>query len=189
MGKQAINQNGNQNIVGNNNVIKNHFNTNINIPLVCFGGDNEREKMLQIIKDNLNILYKPIETDVSQQEQITNRIGEFVQVIYRNPNHKELKNIYTKHDFEQSIKDNVFTYVEEKWHIGDWDKVGKDIIGRIYLALSSIGNKVKRGDVLNVMKTIFIASGNGDKNITDDNLQELYCEIGRRMGFKTLVLK
>lgn len=185
---ESINQDGNQNIVGNNNIIKNHFNTNINIPLVCFMGDEHREKMLQIVKDNLNILYKPPETDIPHQEQVVNRIGEFVEVIYRNPEHKELQNVYTKHDFKELTENNVFTYIEKNWHIGDWDKVSKDILNKIYDAL--LRTKIrKKEDVLSVMKTIMEAAGLGNKKISDENLQELYCEIGRRMGFTSLVLE
>ena len=89
--------------------------------------------MLTIVKDNLGILYKPIETDVSHSEQITKRIGDFVQAIYRNPDHKDMQNVYTRHGFENKTSNNVFTYAKDqngiaKWHIGDWDKVSKDIL-------------------------------------------------------------
>jgi hypothetical protein len=187
-------QNGNQNINGNNNIIRNHFNTNINIPLVCFMGDDHREKILRLVQDNLNILHRPPEIDIPHQEQITNRIGEFVEAIYRNSEHKELQNVYTKHDFEKLNKDNAFTYKAKveggplSWHIGDWDKVSKVILNRIYdaLVLSAMKNKE---DVLSVMKTIMFAAGLGGKKISDENLHELYCEIGRRMGFATLVVE
>jgi hypothetical protein len=187
-------QNGNQNINGNNNIIQNHFNTTINIPIVCFMGDEHVEKMRQIVEDNLGILYSPIETDIPHQEQITCRIGEFVEAIYRNPEHKELQNVYTKHDFEQSNKNNAFTYGVGKrlktpsWHIGDWDNISKDILNKIYDALLRANVKNKK-DMLKTMNTIMSAAGIGDQKISDENLQELYCEIGRRMGFSTLVLE
>jgi hypothetical protein len=187
--KLNINNNiGEQNNAGRD-IIKNHFNTTINIPLVCFMGDEHQEKMLQIVRDNLSILHKPPETDVPHQEQLCNRIGEFVEAIYRNPEHKELQNVYTKHDFEKLNKNNAFTYEGDipSWHIGDWDKVSKDILNKIYgaLVMSTMKNK---DDVLSVMKTITSAAGFGDEKISDENLHELYCEIGRRMGFATLVL-
>ena len=192
--------NGNQNINGNDNIINNHFNTTINIPLVCFGGDTERDKMLHIVRENLNILHRPMEVDIPPQEQLCGRIGEFVEAVYRNPEHKELQNVYTKHEFEKLNENNAFTYETRdtqtpSWHIGNWDKISKDILRKIYDCLTEryVKKEVrKKEDILNVMKTIFIASGNGDPdklNITDENLQELYCEIGRRMGFSTLVLK
>ena len=192
MEQKDVIQNGNQNINGdNNNVVNNHFNTVINIPLVCFGGDVETEKMYKIVQENLNILYRPSETDIPEQEQITNRIGEFVQAIYRNPEHKELQNVYTKQGFEKLDKDNAFTYMDEKWHIGDWDKVGQDILNKINLIMMDRTTKEsvkKKEDVLNVMKTIMSAA-TGDHKITDENLHELYCEIGHKMGFATLRLE
>jgi hypothetical protein len=193
--QKEISQNGNQNINGNNNIIKNHFNTNINIPLICFLGDEHREKMVQIVRDNLNILNRPPETDISYQEQLCNRIGEFVEAIYRNPNHKELQNVYTKHDFEKYTKDNAFTYEAKveggplSWHIGDWDKVSKDILNKIYFIMSATPHVKKIEDVLSVMKTIMSASCSVSEKISDENLQELYCEIGRRMGFSTLIFE
>jgi hypothetical protein len=154
--------------------------------------DEHVEKIRHLIKDNLGILYRPIETDIPHQEQITYRIGEFVKAIHRNPEHKELKNVYTKHYFEQS--NNVFTYGVGKrlktpsWHIGDWDNISKDILNKIYDALLRTTVKNKR-DMLKAMNTIISAASIGDQKIPDENLQELYCEIGRRMGFSTLVLE
>ena len=193
--KKQLDKPTNINTIINNN-IKNHFNTNINIPLVCFGGGYEREKMLQIVRDNLDILYRPVAADISHQEQIADRVGEFVQAVYRNPNHKELQNIYTKHNFQDSDRDNAFIYKEDvhglpQWHIGDWSNVSIDILNKIYAALSQTPIK-KKEDVLRVMDTVMKMGRCGSPTglkISDNNLQELYCEIGRRMGFTTLSLE
>jgi hypothetical protein len=179
-------------IMVNHGTINNHFNTQINLPLICFGSDKQRIKMIKIVQENLNILYRPAETGISYDEQLRNRIGEFVTAIYRNPKYLDMQGIYTKHGFELMDKDNVFTFDDSKWHIGDWGKVSKEMIQSIERCFFKLKGLNKKNDALEVIRAM-IAAGQGksmdDFEITDENLQELYCEIGKKLGFDTLELE
>ena len=148
---------------------------------------DHREKIISIVHSRLEILYEPPKTDISLRDQLHDRIGEFVQAIYRNPEHKELQNVYTKHGFHELKKDNAFTYIDNAWHIGDWDNISKEILNKIWDAI--IRTKInKKDDVLGTVKTIMIASGMGSGEICDDQLGDLYCDIGKRLVFSTLML-
>ena len=190
--ENTVNINGSQNILGNNTV-KNHFNTEITFPLVCFGGEAEYERMRILISENADILHRPMEPDIPRQEQLCSRIGDFVAAIYRNPSHKDMQSVYTKRGFAEMQGDNAFTFSEGQWHIGDWDRISRSILSKIYNVFLDIRRTIKnRSDVLHTMDTIFTASGLGkpaDLKITDDNLHNLYSEIGRRLGFASLVLE
>jgi hypothetical protein len=182
-----------QQIANDNAVINNHFNTTINIPLICFGGTEERVKMLKIIRANIGILSRPIATDIPHKEQLYGRITEFVSAVHRNPEHKELQNVYTKHDFCDLKENNAFIFRENKWHIGSWEKFSKNMFSNLYNCFIDLllKKETRREDALHVMKTIFSAAvgETSEAPITDENLQELYCKIGDHLGFSDILLE
>lgn len=180
--------NGDNNINGNDNNVLNHTNTEINFTINCFGGDEAYETMQKILQSEApKLLYKDQACDLPRTKQIQDRITELVLSCYRNPDHKELQNVYVTDP--QTTKDNAFVHKEGKWIINDWSKINKVILGEMFNMLDRCVKK--KQDVMNVMKHIFTVAGLGEANVekmTIDEMKELYYEIGRELNFKTIIL-
>lgn len=230
-------QNGNDNIIAGRDVIKNHFNTTLNVQLIGIGSEEHNEKMLAIFKDvAAEILSAEVLTDVPVHKQMSDRLLSLAEHVYRNPRYKELQGIYVSD--AKKDEENVFTYEcpsdddedgkdaeddddddgrcgdggindtlnhsvkesgpnteyipickhrEGKWHIGNWDKVSKELMRKMYDCL--LDSKVKKYDVLKVMKHIFVLAGfsHSQINLTEENSRQLYHDLGIKLGFDTIV--
>jgi hypothetical protein len=185
--KQTPDINGNENVVGNgNNIIKNHFNTILNIQLIGFDSEENNDKMIQIIKNTaFDILSMDIKSDIPTQKQVFDRLLTIAENVYRNPEYKELQNVYVADPIQD--KENAFTYDDGKWNIGDWNKVSKNLLQKIYNILYE--SKLKKYDSLQVIKHIFVLSGFSDDSIhiAEDNSAQLYNDLGIKLGFNTII--
>jgi hypothetical protein len=190
------NINGNKNINGDNNTIdSNHHNTTLNLNLVQFGSDAHDETMATILSQCLPlILTQPYDEGRSRQNQIKERIEMIVTSVYRNPNHKELQNIYVLPDKKE---DNAFVYNGtpgdincKKWRISDWDVLSKDILSKIWNYADRNKTVKKKEDVLNIMKNMFMLAGLGESAVdemTDGNVRELWTDIGKKLKYNTII--
>ena len=181
--KMIVNGN-NQNIKTQN--ISNHNNTTFNFTLINFGeGQEEIVKILSM--EAPGILSTEQQMDAPLVRQIQDRIIGLVMKVHRNPAQKELQNIYVT-DVEKP-NDNAFMYEDGKWKITDWNKLNKMILNNLYNNLVSTKIK-KKQDKLKVMKHIFVESGCGDnetiQKMSDDDVAEMYLEIGGKLNFKTI---
>jgi hypothetical protein len=176
----------NQNIETQN--IANHNNTTFNFTLINFTeGHDEIIKILT--REAPGILSAEQQMDVPMVKQIQDRIIGLVMKVHRNPEQKELQNVYVT-DVEKP-KDNAFMYDDGNWKIVDWDKLNKNILGNLYTNLDRLNIKSKQ-DKLEVMKHIFVAGGCGDRytieSMSDEAVSEMYLEIGNKLNFKTISL-
>jgi hypothetical protein len=185
---QAITNNINNGTI-NNGTINNHKNTVFNFSLENYGSRASHNLMIEILKNEApRILQREIETDVSQPQQVADRINELVQTVYRNPEYKQLQNVYVAD--MAADKDNAFHYDDGKWFIRNWDTLSKELLQKIYNAMADAREGRSKKDVLKVMKHIFVIAGLGNlpiENLTADVAAELYQEIGNRLQFDTII--
>ena len=188
-GQIIINRN-NQNIDTNIETqnISNHTNTVFNFTLINFGeGQEEIVKILE--HEAPKLLGADQQTDIPIVKQIQDRIIGLIMKVHRNPEQKSLQNIYVTDP--EKPKDNAFMYEEGKWIITDWNKLNKNILNNLYNNLVSAKIKPKQ-DKLKVIKHIFVEGGCGDsktiEKMTDDDVAEMYLEIGNKLNFKTITL-
>jgi uncharacterized C2H2 Zn-finger protein len=168
--------------------IANHHNTVFNFTLINFGeGQEEITKILSLEAPKL--LNEDPNATIPIIKQIQDRIIGLVMKIHRNPKQKQLQNIYVTDP--EKPKDNAFVHEDGKWNITDWYKLNKIVLNNLYNNLSNAGIKNKE-DKLKVMKHIFIEGGCGDnetiKKMTDNDIAEMYLEIGKKLNFKTISL-
>jgi hypothetical protein len=179
------NQNNTQNIETQN--IANHINTTFNFTLINFG--EGQEEIVKILSQEIQKLGLDGREDIPYIKQVKDRIIGLVMQVHRNPEQKELQNIYVTDP--KSPTDNAFFYEDGKWKITDWGKLNSKVLRNLYNNLE-ISKLHKKEDKLEVMKHIFIAGGCGDretiKKMTDDDVAEMYLEIGNKLNFKTITL-
>lgn len=179
------NQNNTQNIETQN--IANHINTTFNFTLINFG--EGQEEIVKILAKEIQKLGLDGREDIPYIKQVKDRIIGLVMQVHRNPEQKELQNIYVTDP--KSPTDNAFFYEDGKWKITDWGKLNSKVLRNLYNNLE-ISKLHKKEDKLEVMKHIFIAGGCGDretiKKMTDDDVAEMYLEIGNKLNFKTITL-
>lgn len=177
------NQHITQNIETQN--IVNHTNTTFNFTLINFG--EGQEEIVKILAQEIEKLRLDSRDDIPYIKQVKDRIIGLVMQVHRNPEQKELQNIYVTDP--ESPKDNAFFYEDGKWKITDWGKLNSKVLRNLYNNLER-SKLHKREDKLEVMKHIFVAGGCGDretiKKMTDDDVSEMYLEIGNKLNFKTI---
>lgn len=183
----TVNAGGNA-IIGNNNTV-NHHNTNINFNIIGFGTSEAHTAMLKVIQQKaLDIIKRPQLKDVPYVDQVNKRVCELVELVHRNPEHKELQNLYVT---STHGVDNVLVYEDGGWVIGNWDDKNKEMLQSLYMGLkkAKIGSKQ---DTLQTIKQIFVLGGCGSsdliREIPDDDVERLYMEIGEKLGFDTIHL-
>lgn len=165
-------------VVNNNINITNNITNNVN--LLCFGED-QRDRMAEIIQANIGILNRPPDEGVPHHEQLRDRVGDLITAIYRNPAHADMQGIYTVDNFDQLDKDNVYTFAEKAWQVGDWNRVSRDVMSDLHMCLERIN---KKDDVLKVVRAAFIAAGKGmihDYKMSDPDMAQLYHHVGKRL--------
>lgn len=167
--------------------IANHNNTVFNFTLINFG-EGQEEIVKILAQEAPKILSAEQQMDVPLVKQIQDRIIGLVMKVHRNPEQKSLQNIYVTDP--EKPKDNAFTYEEGKWKITDWDKLNKQLMNNLYNNL--VLAKIKKQDKLKVIKHIFVEGGCGNsemiEKMTDDDVAEMYLEIGDKLNFKTISL-
>jgi hypothetical protein len=167
--------------------IANHINTTFNFTLINFG--EGQEEIVKILAQEIQKLGLDGREDIPYIKQVKDRIIGLVMQVHRNPEQKELQNIYVTNP--ESTNDNAFFYEEGKWKITDWSKLNSKVLRNLYNNLER-SKLHKKKDKLEVMKHIFVISGCGDrdtiKKMTDDDVTEMYLEIGNKLNFKTISL-
>ena len=175
----------NQNIGTQN--IANHTNTTFNFTLINFG--EGQEEIVKILSQEIQKLGLDGREDIPYIKQVKDRIIGLVMHVHRNPEQKELQNIYVTDP--KSPTNNAFFYDDGKWRITDWGKLNSKVLRNLYNNLER-SKLHKKEDKLEVMKHIFIAGGCGDretiKKMTDDDVAGMYLEIGNKLNFKTITL-
>lgn len=173
-----------QNIVN----IANHTNTTFNFTLINFNEGRE-ETIKMLTQEAPRILGADVRVDTSLSKQIQDRIIGLVMKVHRNPEKRELQNIYVTDLTEP--KNNAFVYEDGKWNITDWNMLNKKILNNLYNNL--VDTKIKsKQDKLKIMKHIFVTSGCGDVHtidkMSDEDVAEMYLSIGKKLKFKTITL-
>jgi hypothetical protein len=187
--KQIINGNNNTTINTVNNIVKNHNNTFLNFNIVNYAGRESRDLMVEIMKvEAPRILMQAPEPDISQTEQVKSRIQDLVGSVYRNPDYKQLQNVYVTDT--DADKDNAFQYDEGKWYITDWNTLSKELLKKIYNAVFDSNNVKKSEDVMKVMKHVFVIAGLGEQpveSMSPAEVVDLYTAIGQNLQFSTII--
>jgi hypothetical protein len=178
-------------MVGNNNtntyINSPHNNTTLNIQLMGYDSENHIDFLGEIIKKVLpGILSMPVREDTPQISQVQDRIQQIMMACYRNPDHKEMQNIYVLDT--RTSKENAFVYQDGNWKLRDWEKLSVELVQKIRLHASTIKTK---NDILKVMKHIMILAGSDVPTVekmTEKQMQILYKDIGEKLKFETIVL-
>jgi hypothetical protein len=189
---------GNNNIINNNNTVidSNHHNTTINLQLVAYDSDAHGDLMSNVLDEYLPLILKqPYDEGRTHDDQLAERIKTILMRVYRNPEYKQLQNVYV---VPEKKKDNAFMYIGDikdveckRWKISDWDTLGKDMLSKIWNYADSNKTVSKKEDVLNVMKHMFGLAGLGESavdNMTDENVRELWTDIGKKLKYTTLII-
>jgi hypothetical protein len=190
------NNNVNNTVDGSNNTIdSNHHNTDITLNLIQYGSDAHDKTMGTILAESLPlILTQPYDEGRPKQDQIKERIQMILTSVYRNPNHKQLQNIYV---VPEKKENNAFVYGGDlqdincnKWKIGNWDVLSKDLLSKIWNYVDKNKTVRKKEDILNIMKHIFVLANLGESAVdemTDDNVRELWKGIGKKLKYNTII--
>lgn len=184
-------------IAGNNNQVDaSHHNTNITLNLVCQGSKQHDEIMGAILQEMLpRVLQQPMLPGVSRERQIRDRIQSLVTGIYRNPEYKQLQNIYVADEREE--KANAFTYEGDdddvnckKWKIGDWSMLRQEISQNIFFYAENNKDVKDKKDVLEVLKHLFVLGGNDWRDfvpLSEENVRELWTDVGKQLKYDTII--
>jgi hypothetical protein len=183
--------NGNNNQNGNNNTQNNHHNTTLTFNIVGFGSNEAQLAMIKLLVEKApEILNKPQKLDIPYCDQVNTRVCELVDLVHRNPECKELQNIYVTDSNKK--EDNVLIYDQNNgWVIGNWGSKNKELLGELYTNLKKAKISSKQ-DTLQTIKQIFVLAKCGALDsitkIPDNDVERLYKEIGERLGFDTIIL-
>lgn len=189
---------GNKIVEGSHNNVtidSNHHNTDVTLNLVQYGSDTHNKTMATILTECLPlILTQPYDEGRPRDDQIKERIQMVVTSIYRNPNHKQLQNIYV---MSEKPTDNAFIYIGndndikcKKWKIGDWNVLSKDILNKVWDYADRNKTVKRKEDVLNIMKHMFMLAGLGETAVdkmSDENVRELWEDIGKKLKYDTII--
>jgi hypothetical protein len=164
-----------------------HNNTTFNFHMEGYDSDKHidffREALSRVLPGILNL---PIREDVPQIIQVQDRIQQIMVACYRNPDHKEMQNVYVLN--VQEKRENAFVYQEGNWKLCDWEKLSIELVQKIRLHASMIKTP---GDILKVMKHIMILAGSDIPTVekmTEKQIRDLYKDIGEKLKFDTIVL-
>lgn len=189
--KENTTQKANNTVTGNNNMNKYlnspHNNTTLNIQLNNYDSVEHIDFLTTVLKKVLPaILEMPVREDVPRVVQIQDRIQQIVSSCFRNPDHKEMQNVYVLD--EELKKDNAYIYQGDTWKIQDWDKLGTEMIQKIRMHASKIKTK---SDILKVMKHIMILTGSDIPSVermTEAEIQLIYKQMGEKLKFDTILI-
>jgi hypothetical protein len=185
------------NVVNNINVTdSNHHNTSIQLLLSPYGSDDHDKSMSEILDICLPlILKKPYDESRSHDDQLAERINLIMMSVYRNPEYKQLQNVYV---IPEKKEHNAFIYNGDsedinckKCNISDWDSLGKNMLSKIWNYADINKSVSKKEDVLNVMKHMFILAELGESivdDMTDENIKELWTDIGKKLKYNTIII-
>ena len=140
-----------------NNYTINHNNTTLNIKFENYDSFEHNTRVIKILKEKLpELLLRAPRRDVGVIPQIQDRIEELVVMLYRNPNHKDLQNIYVLDP--SAKKDNALIY-DKGWCIRNWGPLFTEIIQKIRLHACPIKGL---DSTLSLRKHIELLSGDRD---------------------------
>lgn len=164
-----------------------HNNTTLNIQLNNYDSEQHIDFLSTVLQKVLPaILEMPVREDVPRVMQVQDRIQQIVSSCFRNPEHKEMQNVYV---LDEKLKtDNAYVYQDDTWKIQDWDKLGTEIIQKIRMHASRIKTKT---DILKVMKHIMILAGSDVpvvEKMTERESQHVYKLMGEKLKFNTIVV-
>ena len=151
----------------------------------------DSDKHIDFLEESLrrvlpDILGLPVRDDIPRMAQTQERIQQIMMACYRNPDHKEMQNVYVLDT--QITKENAFVYQEGNWKLRDWEKLGVELVQKIRLHASTIKTP---SDILKVMKHIMILAGSDMPTVekmTEKQIQMLYKDIGEKLKFDTIVV-
>lgn len=181
-----------KNITGNDNIMNTyinspHNNTTLNFHIQSYDSEQHIDFLGEALKRVLpGILGLPVREDIPRISQVQDRIQQILMACYRNPEHKEMQNVYVLD--AQTKKENAFVYQEGNWKLRDWEKLSVELVQKIRLHASMIRTK---NDILKVMKHIMILAGSDVPTVekmTVKQMQALYKDIGEKLKFETIIL-
>jgi hypothetical protein len=179
-----------KNIIGNDNNMNTyinspHNNTTLNFHIEGYDSEKHIDFLSEALKRVLpGILGLPVREDIPRISQVQDRIQQIMMACYRNPEHKEMQNVYVLDT--QIKKENAFVYQEGNWKLRDWGKLSVELVQKIRLHASMI--KTAK-DILKVMKHIMILAGSNVPTVekmTEKQMQNLYKDIGEKLKFETI---
>jgi hypothetical protein len=184
-GTRGVKITGNQNM----NTYENspHNNTTLNIQLNGYDSDRHIDFLSTVLQKVLpEILELPVREDIPRVIQVHDRIKQIVSSCFRNPDYKEMQNVYVLN--EELKGNNAFIYQDNTWKIKDWSKLGTEIIQKIRMHASRIKTK---SDILKIMKHIVVLAGADVpmlEKMSERQVQQLYKHIGKELNFDTIVV-
>jgi hypothetical protein len=191
--KEQVKQLQSSTFVQNIETQNNHFNTDITFNIVGFGTLESRDAIVKLLQAKATeILNRPRALDVPYVDQMKERVYELVELVHRNPDHKELQNIYVTSTDKDT--DNALVYEDGGWVIGDWSDRRKEMLSNLYFNLKKSGYKESctEQDTLQMIKQIFVLCGCGTysdiQKIPDKEVKKIYLELCSRLGFETINL-
>jgi hypothetical protein len=179
-------QNGNDNTI-NTYINSPHNNTTLNFHMEGYDSEKHIDFLGEALRRVLpGILGLPVREDIPKIIQVQDRIQQIMMACYRNPEHKEMQNVYVMD--AHVANENSFVYQDENWKLRDWEKLSVELVQKIRLHTSMIKTP---NDILKVMKHIMILAGSDAPTVekmTEKQMQSLYKDIGKKLKFETIIL-
>jgi hypothetical protein len=164
-----------------------HNNTTLNFNIQGYDSEQHIDFLGEALKRVLpGILGLPVREDIPRISQVRDRIKQIIMACYRNPEHKEMQNVYVLDT--QAEKENAFVYQEGNWKLRDWEKLSVELVQKIRLHASMIKTP---SDILKVMKHIMILAGSDVPTVekmSEKQMQILYKELGEKLQFDTICI-
>lgn len=130
------------------------FEKSIEKKLLNFGDLNSGNIIEDIIDEEEETIRKIIQSPPrGNPGECAKRIGNLIKIIYRNPQHPQLQNVFTvgaeKYMDNRKEPIRAFLWNKDKWNAAEWVKVREYLIKQVYTYLPSL-----RGDKLKIIKKI-----------------------------------
>jgi hypothetical protein len=177
--------------IGNDNTMNTyinspHNNTTLNFQIEGYGSEKHvnflDEALIRVLP---GILGLPVREDIPKIIQVQDRIQQIMMACYRNPEHREMQNVYVMD--AQIAKENAFIYQDGNWKLRDWETLSVELVQKIRLHTSMIKTP---HDILKVMKHIMILAGSDIPTVekmTEKQMRGLYKDIGEKLKFETII--
>ena len=172
----------NNGTINNNCINNNHYNTTLNINLVNYKENSTMLKMMEVATEYIKGMDLTAEPT---PENIAKQIVQLVVKIHRNPEHKELQNIYVQ---DIHNKGDAFIYNNDKWNESSWEVVSALVMSQLhtYTMNTYMHNK---SELLAEIANVLCAYNKHSSSKISDYHRNILHKIAMKLTFDSIINK